>query len=307
MTIDRLLQACTVRLHLPDTRERGTGFWVAPGWILTCHHVVREATALVQVTGSQGEDWGNATLAYPAPQSDLALLTCATPPPPPLPAVALDPSFQPLDRLYVYGYPSEFPKGASVTAECEGSAEDEGLSLIKFKAGQFQPGISGSPVLNLRSGQVCGVVKFTRDRSSDLGGGAIPIALALEAFPFLAALQQAFHQADRRWATAWSEWQPTQSPTLSPPPPAMADTPPPRSGQTLKAQTLQQRITALEEEYRAVVDALVVAIDPTAQTRLKRQITQLEAEISQLTDQLNSLGAVASSPPPTDSPTPPWR
>jgi len=302
MTIDRLLQACTVRLHLPDTGERGTGFWVAPGWILTCHHVVREATALVQVTGSQGEDWGNATLAYPAPQSDLALLTCATPPAPPLPAVALDPSFQPLDRLYSYGYPSEFPQGASVTAECEGSAEDEGLALIKFKAGQFQPGISGSPVLNLRSGQVCGVVKFTRDRSSDLGGGAIPIALALEAFPFLAALQQAFHQADRRWATAWSEWQQTQSPTPSPSPPAMADTAPPRSGQTLKAQTLQKRINALEEEHQAVVDALVGTIDPTARIRLERQITQLEAEISRLTDQLNSLGAVGSSPPPPGSP-----
>jgi len=95
----------------------------------------------------------------------------------------------------------------------------------------------------------------------------------------------------------------------------MADTPSPQSGQTLKAQTLQQRITALEEDYQALVDALVVAIDPTARIRLKRQITQLEAEISQLTDQWHSLGAVApspdflhclgavgSSPPPPDSP-----
>ena len=89
----------------------------------------------------------------------------------------------------------------------------------------------------------------------------------------------------------------------------MADTPSPQSGQTLKAQTLQQRITALEEDYQALVDALVVAIDPTARIRLKRQITQLEAEISQLTDQWHSLGAVAPSPisptAPTDPPTAP--
>jgi len=65
--------------------------------------------------------------------------------------------------------------------------------------GQVRPGMSGSPLLNQRTGKVCGIVKFTRDRSFDLGGGAIPTHVILEQFPQLRDLQQEFHGGDRRW------------------------------------------------------------------------------------------------------------
>ncbi|MGA1263868.1 MAG: AAA-like domain-containing protein [Prochlorothrix sp.] len=294
LTIDLLLQQCTVRLDLPETGQRGTGFLVAQGWILTCEHVIRGASGPVQVTGSRGEEWGTATITQIVSRSDLTLLSFNPPVDRNLPAVSLDRSFQPLDRLYIYGYPSEFPNGASVTADCEGSAEDEGLSLIKFKAGQFQPGISGAPVLNLRSGQVCGVVKFTRDRSSDLGGGAIPVATVLQAFLFLASLQQAFHQVDRRWFQAWTTWQQSQPPVPHPPvssPTTVSENPQPPAVtvNTLKAQGLQRQIAALQEEYQAVTDALMAAIDPIIQTRYRRKLAQLEAELTDLAHQLDRL------------------
>jgi WD40 repeat protein len=43
-------------------------------------------------------------------------------------------------------------------------------------------------------------VKFTRDRSFDLGGGAIPTRVILEQFPQLRGLQQVFHEGDCRWS-----------------------------------------------------------------------------------------------------------
>lgn len=39
--LEELLQRCTVKLRVPGQMGWGTGFFVAPGWILTCAHVVK--------------------------------------------------------------------------------------------------------------------------------------------------------------------------------------------------------------------------------------------------------------------------
>lgn len=39
--LEDLLQQCTVKIIIPG--GWGTGFFVAPAWILTCAHVVQEA------------------------------------------------------------------------------------------------------------------------------------------------------------------------------------------------------------------------------------------------------------------------
>jgi V8-like Glu-specific endopeptidase len=44
MQIEDLLRRCTVKLSIPNSSGWGTGFFVAPDLILTCAHVVREAT-----------------------------------------------------------------------------------------------------------------------------------------------------------------------------------------------------------------------------------------------------------------------
>jgi HEAT repeat protein len=111
----------------------------------------------------------------------------------------LDAAIQSRDPLYLFGYPDQdFPNGCPVTFSCEGLTGDE-PALIKFALGQVRPGISGAPLLNQRTGKVCGIVKFTRDRSFDLGGGAIPTRVILEQFHQLREFQQQFHQSDHRW------------------------------------------------------------------------------------------------------------
>ena len=196
--LERLLRRCTVKLNIPGKMGWGTGFFVAPGLIITCYHVVKNAeNSSVHVCWQNQEDFAEAIVERSLSEFDLALLRFSSPVAD-LPCVYLDESFQADDHLYTYGYPDDFPQGAPVTAKCEGMTGDE-PPLIKFKAGQVRPGLSGSPLLNQRTGKVCGIVKFTRDRSFDLGGGAVPTSEIFSQFPELKELQEAFHRQDNRW------------------------------------------------------------------------------------------------------------
>ena len=196
--LERLLESCTVKLSIPSKTGWGTGFFVAPGLILTCHHVVKDLkNGTVHVCWQNQEDFTEAIVERSLPELDLALLRFS-PSVVDLPCVYLDESFQADDSLYTYGYPDDFPQGASVTGKCEGIATDK-QPLIKFKAGQVRPGLSGSPLLNQRTGKVCGIVKFTRDRTIDLGGGAVPTSEILSQFLELKELQQAFHRQNDDW------------------------------------------------------------------------------------------------------------
>ena len=202
--LDELLQECTVKITIPYQSGWGTGFFVAPGLILTCAHVVRRSPGQVQV------GWQNKTLdavverSIPDPY-DLALLRVTLEADANLPCVWLDEEVQPRDPLYLFGYPDEGDRqGEPRTFNCNGVTGSD-VAAILFNLGQVRPGMSGSPLLNQRTGKVCGMVKFTRDRSIDLGGGAIPSRVILEQFPQLGQLQQKFHRDDRRWWDCASE------------------------------------------------------------------------------------------------------
>jgi len=200
--LEALLQQCTVKLTLPGRMGWGTGFFVAPEWILTCTHVVQEATGQpIQVRWQNQENWTQAVVERSLPDPyDLALLRVTLPIDANPPCVYLDAAIQSRDPLYLFGYPDQdFPNGCPVTFSCEGLTGDE-PALIKFALGQVRPGMSGAPLLNQRTGKVCGIVKFTRDRSFDLGGGAMPTRVILEQFPQLREFQREFHQCDRRWS-----------------------------------------------------------------------------------------------------------
>lgn len=199
--LEDLLQQCTVKLTLPSRIGWGTGFFVTPEWILTCTHVVQEAKGQpIQVRWQNQENWTQAVVERSLPEPyDLALLRVTLPTDAEPSCVYLDATIQSRDPLYLFGYPDQdFPNGCPVTFSCEGLTGDE-PALIKFALGQVRPGMSGSPLLNHRTGKVCGIVKFTRDRSFDLGGGAIPTRVILEQFSQLREFQQQFHRGDRRW------------------------------------------------------------------------------------------------------------
>jgi tetratricopeptide (TPR) repeat protein len=197
-----LLHSCTVRLQAPG--GHGTGFFVAPGLILTCAHVVEGARGdETHITAHYSEENYQVQeiveyLSKPYP--DLALLRIDLRE---HPCVYLDESITPRDVLYTYGYTEEHREGESTTLDCEGKMlTDNGESLVKLKAGQVRRGSSGSPLLNERTWGVCGVIKLSRHPLTDLGGGAIPTEVVLLEMPELIALQETFHRRDSRWMEA---------------------------------------------------------------------------------------------------------
>jgi hypothetical protein len=194
-----LLHECTVKLVLPKLSQ-GTGFFVAPGFILTCAHVVdaaqKQSTAIEVHWGSQIIS-AHIEEFRDTPYPDLALLRANLPT---HPCVLLRGGAEPFSQLYSYGYPDNDPESAasSVTFESEGWAGRH-QELLKFKLGQVRPGRSGSPLFNRETGTVCGIVQITLDRNSMLGGKGLLTQAILREFPQLDALQQRFHQQDKQW------------------------------------------------------------------------------------------------------------
>ncbi len=200
-----LLRECTVRLQITAHARTGSGFFVAPGLILTCAHVVEPSwnnKELAIKAYGNGKLYLAQILEFtPTDYPDLALLSINQGN---HPYIYFDDQITPGDKLYTYGYTDNYPEGDSSLATYEGPSEDK-QTLHKFKGTQIRPGMSGSPLLNLSTGAVCGIVNKTRDRSSDLGGRAVPAATILEQFPNLIKKQSQFHQ-----------YQPPQSDQLKP-------------------------------------------------------------------------------------------
>lgn len=211
--LEDLLQRCTVRITVPSHIGWGTGFFVAPGLILTCAHVVENLT----LSGKANIQWQHinnfieAKIEQLIPQADLALLKFTPPSNIYLPCVYLDAFFDPFykpfdpgDKLYFFGYPEkDFDSGCPTIVICEGGFREEpienNVQLIKFQLGQVQRGMSGSALFNFRTGKICGMVKFTRDSSFDLGGGAVSTNTVLEKLPQLREAQKQFHFRDQTW------------------------------------------------------------------------------------------------------------
>jgi|GEM_PF-1940255 len=225
------LKQCTVQLVVPG-KSLGTGFFVAPGLILTCAHVVQiaqEQRLAVEVRTWDGQFIGVGSIStfllekIPLPQAlpgqrpfhlypDLALVQVAFTN---HPCVLFGAQVRSSDPLYTYGYPDNFPAGDEAEFVFEGESRiDAQRFLLKFREGETRPGFSGAPLLNLRTGSVCGIVQMTR--GSDLGGRAVPISTALQEFADLSSQQQRFHQQDTRWATRLTSQQ-RQAPGLATP------------------------------------------------------------------------------------------
>jgi tetratricopeptide (TPR) repeat protein len=198
--LEDLLQQCTVKLTVPGVGY-GTGFFVSPGLILTCAHVVKGlGDKSIQVRWQNQENWAEAVVEKSLSDPyDLALLRVILPTDVDPPCVYLGEEVQSRDKLYLFGYPDEGdPQGEPRTFNCDGKTGSE-IPWILFNLGQVRPGMSGSPLLNQQTRKVCGIVKFTRDRKIDMGGGAVTSTVILDRFPELLELQRSFHQKDRRW------------------------------------------------------------------------------------------------------------
>jgi S1-C subfamily serine protease len=169
---------------------RGTGFVVGPGLLLTCHHVVRGTTrSMVTYEDRQLEidEVRLPPLAGGEPVADLALLEVAKLPP--ITSVELD--LRPPetgDALWAYGFTDLYPEGDSALFTFEGPSVANGEPLYRLRSSQARPGLSGAPLLNVRTGTVVGVVSRSRGKDTDLGARAVPIESAARLLPGLAAV-----------------------------------------------------------------------------------------------------------------------
>ncbi len=161
MTWD-LVKACTVPIYTTDGDVKGTGFFIsAEGYLLTCAHVVEEASGWerVRVNGQKTE------LVYQGSSNcdDFAVLKLlgyqgA--------GVPLSLEFQPMDRFLSIGYGRpDFPQGASVDGtitDINPQAEFSNLPMLRLRvkanSQQVQGGYSGSPVFDAESQQVVGII-----------------------------------------------------------------------------------------------------------------------------------------------------
>jgi len=205
-TLKELFQRCTVRLSIGG-KHKGTGFFVARGLILTCAHVVRNSnSSQIGVFWRKTEQLYMAELNSPLIDSstDLVLLKL-TEELSDHPCVYLDSSEPGLnDDLYIFGYPvadnfEDYSDGDSVTIKYEGDSYKGNEPFLKFKEGQIRRGFSGSPVLNLTTEEVCGIISTSRNIVANSGGRAIPVKTVYSCFSDLKVQNELFHRKSDSW------------------------------------------------------------------------------------------------------------
>jgi hypothetical protein len=203
MNVADVLQPCAVRVDV-HSAPSGSGFFVAPGSVVTCAHVIEaldvssdvglEALTIVDA-GDTRHAVVDVQVLSPKVEDDLALLRLA--PQVQHPCVLLDgTAIRSYDTLETWAYPKGQPKGLSRTFVATGRT---GADRWVLGREQVLKGMSGAPVVNGRTGGVCGVINRTRDERQSLGGYAIPVRRLLELEPRLQAASEDFHSRDSRW------------------------------------------------------------------------------------------------------------
>jgi Trypsin-like peptidase domain/NACHT domain len=186
----------------------GTGFFVAPNLVLTCAHVVGNASAATPASGRrvvQGAWRGQVLQLEVVPEwllpksnggPDLALLRVLGEITYPVACVAE--SAEPGDELWAYGYPDgTYRAGDSLAFTFEGPSRGiDGTELYRAAHGRAVGGFSGSPVLNWRTGMVCGIIRLA---DNPPGGPPLirltPMSVAADSYPGVLRRQRSLQHA----------------------------------------------------------------------------------------------------------------
>ncbi|MFF1641749.1 trypsin-like peptidase domain-containing protein [Streptomyces sp. NPDC058246] len=173
----------------------GSGFFVGPGLVLTCAHVVGSADAPVtarwrgrELSLTAEPEWFRPT-GPDGSGADLALLRA----PEGLdhPVVCLAEAIEPGDDLWSHGHPQgPYRDGDAVSFTAQGPSRraHQGGSVALYHAthGRAAPGFSGAPVINWRTGAVCGVLRFAHSLERGVPGARlIPVQTLLETYDVL--------------------------------------------------------------------------------------------------------------------------
>lgn len=193
--IQKLFESCIVKI-IAGTQE-GSGFFIAPGKIITCAHVIEEIYEhdLINVLWNGKSYQCNTLSFFPNPYPDIGILEF---PSKKHPCVLFCDDVKIGDRLYSFGYSKEGPLGDSITFEFEGIT-NKPEQFYKLKGGQAIEGFSGAPIINLRTNRVNGVLKSSRDIYSELGGHVIPVPTIFKYNPILKSEHEKFHKSTNLW------------------------------------------------------------------------------------------------------------
>jgi hypothetical protein len=187
--LEQLASRATVRIgpDRPPGTLWGSGFFVAPGWVLTCAHVLPmasgdEKAATLRVRGHQLD--AAAKIAYRLgggtdPGQDLALLHLEGPVPSHA-CVRLTDRYDAPHRVTALGWRTPaggLPQRWSGHSECNGRDGSYGLTLAPHM--EIPHGASGGPLLDRDHGMIVGVVKARR---AGRDGGLAVAATALRGF-----------------------------------------------------------------------------------------------------------------------------
>ena len=233
--LEDLLRQCTVRVKAGD--RSGAGFFVAPGKVLTCAHVVDDDDvsvvwerdgqdpAEIRVAGRMLlNDRGQAIEALAAAYPDIAILNLDQSDLTRFgnhPCVALGTKWpSPADEFQAFGYPEQ---GGSVRLTpvklaYRGQQGTDPTAYLDLASDKVEPGMSGGPVLNLSSGQVCGVIVASKDVAAPEGALAVTWSCVEADLKKVIDDNREFHAHDRRWNEAAASagirmpWPPDRSP-----------------------------------------------------------------------------------------------
>lgn len=193
--------------------SRGAGFFVAPGYVVTCAHVAGTGPVAIRWQGAEYE--GVVRAASPAPRGGKGLW-----PYPDLAVVEVPggPRGHPCAWLEEMTPRRDAPltaAGFSGIYEQQAAAERfaafvrGGTSffqdgpMVELVKGEVNSGLSGGPVLNDLSGGVCAVVKASRQTGTALGGLATPVsALRLldpDVYRTVARAHDRYHASHDEW------------------------------------------------------------------------------------------------------------
>jgi hypothetical protein len=204
-----VLRRCVVQIRV-GTATTGTGFFIEPRQVLTCRHVVAAAiaprSAAITVTGflSGSAEPRNAPATIldvpPGTAPDVAILSLAEGSADS--CVILD-ACEIADgtALMSGGFPAKAPLAYQAQRFIAGllaEGEDYGKQL-RIEGDVVSDGMSGSPLVSLRSGLVVGIVGMTKGTGAALGGFSTMLADALDQVPLLQPLVDRPPAAARQW------------------------------------------------------------------------------------------------------------
>ena len=170
-TFESLLRQVSVPITAGT--QIGSGFFVAPNRIITCAHVVavdnKPAESItVHLPGEERSvEVVDGSFQNGNKSVDLVLLKVADYDAD-YPYAALTSVVEVGDELWVWGYPAgPYRKGDSAIVRYQGmSTREDSIELLKTKGTPLAPGFSGAPVLNLRTGAICGLIRLGSQRPS---------------------------------------------------------------------------------------------------------------------------------------------